>query len=94
MNLALALFCVAAFLADGYLTWEVLRHKKGVELNPAMNWLFKKIGLGATLIVTKVVGIGLVVATYYAESLTALLALAVIYTVIVVNNWGVFNAKL
>ncbi len=49
-------------ILDGMSTYEVLKSQKGVEANVLMKWLFERIGVIPTFVVTKTALMGVVIA--------------------------------
>lgn len=57
LAVAIAVLCI---LTDGVATL-LIKRANGSELNPVMNLLFRKVGLRSTLLVTRFVGLALVI---------------------------------
>ena len=70
---------------DFYTTKRILQNG-GRELNPAMDWLFKKLGLTKGLLLGKAVGVIAFVILYNVGSLEGLWGLVVFYAIIVIHN--------
>jgi len=71
-------------VADAYTTIRALKQSGNREGNPAMAWLFNKIGVKTTQIFTKVT---FIVLAYYYMGWQAMAVLDAFYMWVVVNNW-------
>ena len=54
LNLILASFLSCLIVADGVLTYEILR-RGGRELNPVLRWLFEKIGVIEGIVLSRLI---------------------------------------
>ena len=85
-------YLVAVFvllqIADIYTTNECLRTKKGREGNPAMAWLFARIGVLPGIIIPKLIIVTLIGVAVALDEMPwwGLAGLCVTYVAVVVNN--------
>lgn len=92
MDLVKLLFIVFVLLqAADAVTTTIVLDKGGREANPVMNWLFDKLEVIPTFIVTK--GVVIALFWHYAEAIPVALWLAMIafYAWVVYNNLGVIE---
>ena len=71
---------------DAFTTHRILQ-KGGVELNPVLSYLFSKFGAVRVLFLSKAIIMSLIGYLYANEQATILAILAVVYTLVVANNW-------
>lgn len=71
--------------ADAYLTTHILKHG-GRELNPAMDWIFDRIGVVPGLIITKALFVVVLIAIMPYAPLYVYVGIALAYTGLVANN--------
>lgn len=78
-------------IADIATTYIALSRKIGTESNGVLAWLFDKVGMVPTLLVTKGAFIGLLWATAPYQIVPVLAGLALLYGIVIWNNLKVLG---
>lgn len=71
---------------DFYSTYKILK-AGGIEVNPAMNFLIKKLGLITALILSKLIVLVSIVILFYMEMQVLMIVLGLFYLYVAINNF-------
>lgn len=85
LNLILASFLSCLIVADGILTYEILR-RGGRELNPVLRWLFKKIGVAEGIVLSRLVLLAIFIVAVPNSPVWLFVVFNVFYAFVVAHN--------
>jgi hypothetical protein len=92
INYILLAIFIALQAGDFYTTYNILKTGKGYEANPALAWVFSKIGYvtGLTIVKGMAVAVGIYAAQFW-NGYYVLAPMTALYTWVVWNNYKVLT---
>ena len=85
LNLILASFLSCLIVADGVLTYEILR-RGGRELNPVLRWLFEKIGVAEGIVLSRLVLLIIFIVAIQNSPVWLFVVFNIFYAFVVAHN--------